>query len=72
MWDKENNSAYMEYVNSYLKFGTSEEQKKYAIDAEAELTKILWGEMTKEVNIGDTLIMPDVKEGRRKYLLIRR
>ena len=71
MWDKENNSAYMEYVNSYLKYDMSKMQNM-GIDVEAELTKILWGEMTKEVNIGDTLIMPDVKEGRRKYLLIRR
>jgi hypothetical protein len=71
MWDKQK-SITDAYINSYMKLGISEEQKKYVIDAEAALTKILWSEMTKEVNIGDTLIMPDVKEDRRKYLLIRR
>lgn len=71
MWDKEK-SITDAYINSYMKLGISEEQKKYVIDAEAELTKILWGEMTKEANIGDYLIMPDAKEDRRKYLLIRR
>jgi len=71
MWDKQK-SITDAYINSYMKLGISEEQKKYVIDAEAALTKILWSEMTKEVNIGDALIMPDVKEDRRKYLLIRR
>lgn len=71
MWDKEK-SITEAYINSYMKFGISEEQKKYVIDAEAELTKIFWSEMIKEANIGDTLIMPDAKEDRRKYLLIRR
>lgn len=71
MWDKD---KYItdDYINSYMKLGISEEQKKYVIDAKAQLTKILWGEMTKEANIGDYLIMPDAKEDRRKYLLIRR
>jgi hypothetical protein len=71
MWDKEK-SITDAYINSYMKLGISEEQKKYVIDAEAELTKIFWDEMTKEANIGDYLIMSDAKEDRRKYLLIRR
>ncbi len=71
MWDKDK-SITDAYINSYMKLGISEEQKKYVIDAEAELTKIFWGEMIKEANIGDYLIMSDAKEDRRKYLLIRR
>ncbi len=71
MWDKDKTITDT-YIDSYMKLGISEEQKNYVIDAQAELTKILWSEMTKEVNIGDTLIMSDAKEDRRKYLLIRR
>ncbi len=57
MWDKDK-SITDTYIDSYMKLGISEEQKNYVIDAQAELTKILWSEMTKE--------------DRRKYLLIRR
>lgn len=71
MWDKEK-SITDAYIDSYMKLGISEEQKKYVIDAQAELTKIFWDEMTKETKIGDYLIMSDAKEDRRKYLLIRR
>ena len=71
MWDKEK-SITDAYINSYMRLGISEEQKKYVIDAEAELMKILSQEITKQTNIGDYLIMPDEKEDRRKYLLIRR
>jgi len=41
------------------------------IDTEVELKRLskLYG---YEVKIGDALIMPDAKEDRRKYLLIRR
>jgi hypothetical protein len=66
MWDKENNSAYMEYVNSYLKYGTSQMQNM-GIDVEAKLLHILGKERW-----GDILVMTETKEDRRKYLLIRR
>lgn len=70
MWDKEKTITDT-YINSYMKLGASQMQNM-GIDAEAELTKIFWDEMTKEANIGDYLIMPDAKEDRKKYLLIRR
>ncbi len=69
MWDKDKYNESL--FTSYMKYGTSQMQNM-GIDAEAELTKIFWSEMIKEANIGDTLVMPDAKEDRRKYLLIRR
>ena len=72
MWDKENNSAYMEYVNSYLKYDMSKMQNM-GIDVEAELMRMVsTGLCDSQINVSDTLIMSYVKEGRRKYLLIRR
>jgi hypothetical protein len=72
MWDKENNSDYMGYVNSYLKYDMSKMQNM-GIDAEAELLHILGKERWNgQVNMGDILVMPETKEDRRKYLLIRR
>jgi hypothetical protein len=72
MWDKENNSAYMEYVNSYLKYDMSKMQNM-GIDVEAELMRMVsTGLCDSQINVSDTLIMPYVKEDRRKYLLIRR
>jgi hypothetical protein len=72
MWDKENNSAYMEYVNSYLKYDMSKMQNM-GIDVEAELLHMLGKERWNgQVNMGDILVMPETKEDRRKYLLIRR
>lgn len=68
MWDKD---KYSDSLYSYMKYDTSQMQNM-GIDVEAELMKIFCDEITKEVNIGDYLIMPDVKEDRRKYLLIRR
>ncbi len=62
MWDKENNSDYIGYVNSYLKY-----------DVEAELMRMVsTGLWNGQVNVSDTLVMPETKENRRKYLLIRR
>lgn len=72
MWDKENNSDYMGYVNSYLKYDMSKMQNM-GIDAEAELMRMVSKEVWNgQVDFGDTLVMPETKEDRRKYLLIRR
>jgi hypothetical protein len=67
MWDKD------KYItDTYISRINGAQMVNMGIDAEAELTKILWSEITKEANIGGTLIMSDAKEDRRKYLLIRR
>lgn len=68
MWDKEKYNEWL--FTSYMKYNTSQMQNM-GIDVEAELKRLsnLYG---GEVKIGDALIMPDAKEDRRKYLLIRR
>jgi hypothetical protein len=72
MWDKENNSAYMEYVNSYLKYDMSKMQNM-GIDVEAELMRMVsTGLCDSQINVSNTLVMTETKEDRRKYLLIRR
>ena len=66
MWDKDKyiSDTYISRINGARMMNTG-------IDVEAELKRLsnLYG---TEVKIGDTLIMPDAKEDRRKYLLIRR
>jgi len=73
MWDKENNSDYMGYVNSYLKYDMSKMQNM-GIDVEAELMRMVssTGLSDSQINVSDTLVIPETKEDRRKYLLIRR
>ena len=68
MWDKDKYNEWL--FTSYMKYDTSQMQNM-GIDVEAELKRLsnLYG---GEANIGDTLVMSDVKEDRRKYLLIRR
>ena len=64
MWDKEKYNESL--FTSYMKYGTSQMQNM-GIDAEAELLRILGKELW---NCQDD--MCEIKEDRRKYLLIRR
>lgn len=66
MWEKDNNSRYMDYVNSYLKYGTSQ-MDNMGIDVVAAFQDILG----KDLSTGQ-LDKVEIKEDRRKYLLIRR
>ena len=68
MWDKDKYNEWL--FTSYMKYNTSQMQNM-GIDVEAELKRLfnLYG---GEANIGDTLVMSDAKEDRRKYLLISR
>ena len=67
MWDNNNNdSVYMNYVKSYMNFDRQQMQNM-GIDAEAALLDILGKELWNgQVDMGE------IKEDRRKYLLIRR
>lgn len=80
MWDKDKyiTDTYISRINGAqmvnMGIDAEAELKRFSnmgIDAEAELKRLskMYG---TEVKIGDTLIMPDAKEDRRKYLLIRR
>lgn len=57
MWDKDKT-----IINSYMKY-----------DVEMELMRMVsTGLWDSQINVSDTLVIPETKEDRRKYLLIRR